>query len=66
MLNRIKKAVDNELMAKGLVRSSDTPDILIAEHTGSNKKVQVNDWGYSYGHYGGIGGLLGPKKRFNL
>ncbi len=61
-INRIKKAVDNGLMAKGLIRSSDTPDFLIAEHTGSKEKVQVSDWGYSYGpHRGYWGGYWGPR-----
>jgi len=61
-IERIKNAVDNELLAKGLKRSSDNPDFLIAEHTGSKEKVQVNDWGYSYSSYGRYrGGYWGPR-----
>ena len=61
-IERIKNAVDNELLAKGLKRSYDNPDFLIAEHTGSKEKVQVNDWGYSYSSYGRYrGGYWGPR-----
>ena len=61
-IERIKKAVDAELMDKGLKRTSDDPDFLIAEHTGSEEKVQVNDWGYGYGHHGRYwGGYWGPR-----
>ena len=32
---------------------SSNPDFLIAEHLGKKDIVQVTDWGYKYGKYGG-------------
>jgi hypothetical protein len=62
IIERIKKAVDVELMSKGLERSSENPDFLIAEHTGSREKIQVNDWGYGYSSHGRYwGGYWGPR-----
>ena len=61
-IERIKAAVNAELMAKGLRQTSENPDFLIAEHTGSKEKVQTTDWGYSYGSYGRYwGGYWGPR-----
>jgi len=61
-LQRVKKAVDAELMAKGLKKRSADPDFLIAEHIGSKDKVQVTDWGYQYGAHGRyMGGYWGPR-----
>jgi hypothetical protein len=58
---RIQAAVDNGLQAKGLVRTSETPDFLIAPHFGKKDKLQVNDMGYGYGPYGRYwGGYYGP------
>lgn len=52
LIRRIKKAVDTNLEAKGLKRTSDTPDFSIAVHVGKKEKVRVTDWGYGYGHHG--------------
>jgi hypothetical protein len=60
-VQRVKNAVNAELKAKGLMMTSDNPDFLIAEHLGKKDKVQVTDWGYGYGPYGGYwGGYWGP------
>ena len=60
-VERVKKAVNAELQAKGLTMTSDNPDFLIAEHLGKKDKVQVTDWGYGYGPHGGYwGGYWGP------
>ena len=62
-IQRVKKAVNAELKAKGLMMTSDNPDFLIAEHLGKKDKVQVTDWGYGYGlgdRYGG-GDYWGPR-----
>lgn len=48
---RIKEAVDLQMGREGVVRSSNNPDLLIAYHTGIQNKVDVTDWGYSYGSY---------------
>jgi hypothetical protein len=49
--NRIKNSVDNQLESKGLRRTSDHPDFLIAMHAGTEEKVRYTDWGYHYGPY---------------
>jgi hypothetical protein len=51
IVERVKKAVNAELQAKGLMMTSDNPDFLIAEHHG-RKDIKVDDWGYGYGHSG--------------
>lgn len=48
VVDRIKKAVDSELSAKGLNKASQNPDFLIAEHLGKQDKVEVDSWGYGY------------------
>ncbi len=52
-VERVKKAVNAELQTKGLMMTSNNPDFLIAEHLGKKDKVQVTNWGYSYGPHGG-------------
>jgi hypothetical protein len=60
---RIRKAMDMQLQAKGLTMTSETPDFLIAIHLGKKDKVQVTDWGYGYGpggsYWGGYSGYGG-------
>jgi len=56
-VRRIKSAVTNELLAKGLQESSSNPDILIAMHGTTQEKLEITDWGYSAGaYYGGYWG----------
>ncbi len=45
---RFITAVENNLFAKGIVKNTDKPDFLIATHFGIEKKVDINNWGYSY------------------
>lgn len=45
---RVKRAVNNQLEAKGLEMTSSNPDFLIAMHLGKEQKVNVQDWGYAY------------------
>ena len=45
---RIKKAVNAELKAKGLVLRSKNPDILIAADIITKEKLRVMNWGYPY------------------
>ena len=60
-VERVKKAVNNGLKAKGLKMDSNNPDFLIAEHLGTKDKVQITNWGYGYGpHRGYWGGYWGP------
>ncbi len=50
-VERVKKAVNAELQAKGLMMTSNNPDFLIAEHLGKKDKVQVTNWGYDYNRF---------------
>ena len=47
---RIMRAVEAELIAKGMSKSSN-PDVLISLFTKSRERVNINDnnWGYGYG-----------------
>ncbi len=61
VVQRVKKAVNAELQAKGLMMASNSPDFLIAQHLGKKDKVQVTNWGYDYGPRRGYrGGYWGP------
>ncbi len=48
---RIKEAVDRELAKEGLTIDANVPDLVVAYHTGVENKVDVTDWGYTYGSY---------------
>ncbi len=50
VVQRVKKAVNAELKAKGLMMTSSNPDFLIAEHHGKRDQLQISDWGFSRGH----------------
>jgi Domain of unknown function (DUF4136) len=51
-VERVKKVVNAELQAKGLMMTSNNPDFLIAEHMVTKDKIQVEDWGYGYSRHG--------------
>ena len=56
---RIRRAIDAELLGKGLAISErDSADVLVSYHLGVEKKLDVNTihTGYGYGRYGGYGG----------
>lgn len=65
VLKRVKQAIQRELAPKGLVQTSENPDLLIAIHTQVRSKVNVTTYGYyyapytvywgSYGYYGNYG-----------
>ncbi len=50
-VKHVKFAVNNEMKAKGFQMTSENPDVLIALHGGKEKKVDVQEWGYTYGDY---------------
>ncbi len=52
LIKRVKSALNRELNAKGITQAPDNPDFLIALHGSRESKVQVTDWGYSYGPFG--------------
>jgi hypothetical protein len=53
---RVKRAVDAQLAAKGIRKTTQDPDMLVAFHTGVEDKVDVRSWGYGYGYGWGYGG----------
>lgn len=54
---RIERAIEAEMKAKGFTQNAETPDLHIMYHVGTKDKIQVTDWGYSYGsYYWGMGG----------
>lgn len=60
-LQRIKKATNTQLKAKGFKITSDNPDFSIATHVGRKDKVRVMNWGYGYAPYGRYwGATWGP------
>jgi Domain of unknown function (DUF4136) len=52
LMKRVKSALSRELSAKGITQAPDDPDFLIALHGSREGKVQITDWGYSYGPFG--------------
>lgn len=53
LLKRVKSALSRELSAKRTTLAPENPDFLVALHGSRESKVQVTDWGYSYGRFGG-------------
>ena len=51
IIKRIKNAVDHQLQTKGFREVSENPDFLIAIHITTQQKINIVDWGYSYGPY---------------
>jgi hypothetical protein len=53
---RIHRAVDTQMTAKGFTPTEENPDIMVVYHVGLADKVDVQDWGYTYaGSYWGGG-----------
>jgi len=50
-LKRVKQAIIRELSPKGLVQSTENPDLLIAIHTDIRSKAQIATYGYYYSPY---------------
>ncbi|MHC4131550.1 MAG: DUF4136 domain-containing protein [Planctomycetota bacterium] len=64
-INRVKNAVNRNLQTKGFNLSDSNPDFMIAMHGGSQTKLDVVDWGYSYSRYGRYGGGYGGGHRID-
>lgn len=57
---RVQVATDEVLASKGYRLIADgTPDFFVAIHGGTKDKINVTDWGYSYGAYWGPYGPYG-------
>lgn len=57
---RVKTAVNEQLVAKGLTQNAGNPDVLVTYHVGVDDKINVTDWGYGYAGYGRYYGM-GPS-----
>lgn len=59
VIKRFMNAIDRELEAKGMVKTQENPDFLIAVQGLTQTKVDVTDYGYGYGPYRrwGAGGV---------
>jgi hypothetical protein len=53
---RFRNAVVTQLGAKGLKEDAANPDFFVVYHTGTQEKVNVTNYGYGYGRWGGYGG----------
>jgi hypothetical protein len=51
---RIKGAIDEQLVAKGLRKAATNPDLYVVYHAGKKERLEVEDWGY--GGWWGVGG----------
>lgn len=63
MEKRIIRKVERQLETKGLLKTEENPDFLIALHGTRQTKVNIRDWGYSCNRFGvgveRLGGLSG-------
>jgi hypothetical protein len=50
-IKRFADAVETQLNSKGFVKNAQSADFLLVIHTGTEEKLEVTDWGYSYGGY---------------
>jgi hypothetical protein len=53
--NRLVAAFDDQLATMGMKKVEENPDFMINLHGSSQQKVDITDWGYSYGGYWGGG-----------
>jgi Domain of unknown function (DUF4136) len=53
---RFRTAVVTQLGAKGLKEDAANPDFLVMYYAGTQEKVNVTNYGYGYGRWGGYGG----------
>lgn len=47
-MNFLKMAISTDLEAKGYLKASDNPQLLIAVHTYVQGRLNITDWGYNY------------------
>jgi hypothetical protein len=50
---RLRRVVNRNLEGKGYSIDTEDPDFVIVYHTGVQDKVNVTNWGYTYGPYWG-------------
>lgn len=64
-VKNIRHAVKHRLEGAGIVENLQTPAFLVAIHTGREKKVDVQRWGYAYADRPYYGHLYGRGYRAN-
>jgi hypothetical protein len=52
VIKQIEYAVNKQLQARGIVQSSNNPDVLISVQTMKERRVEREAWGYEAGSYG--------------
>jgi hypothetical protein len=52
---KIVTAVERHFANRGMNRTESAPDFLLAMHTGTQTKINVTDWGYTYVGRGWVG-----------
>lgn len=60
VMKRAMIAVDRALAAKGFTKTESNPDFYVAVHAGVKDKINVTNYGYSYGGWYGRYGAFGP------
>jgi len=48
----VKSDVEAQLATKGMTLAAENPDALLIYHTGIDQKIEVQEYGYTYPHYG--------------
>jgi hypothetical protein len=52
LVRQVREETEAALTAKGLSKSDTYPDLLVLIHGGVAEKLEVQDWGLSYGRFG--------------
>jgi len=64
--DRVRNAINSELIARGYNEVDTDPDFQVAYHVGSQDKIQVSDWGYGYGGRGSYYGYGGRRSAVDV
>jgi hypothetical protein len=56
ILKRVKTELSAGLTDRGYREAKSSPEFLLAIHMGTERRVQVDDWGYGYSRHYGFGG----------
>jgi hypothetical protein len=52
-IKRFRAEFDQQMASRGYTLSASNPDFLIAMHVTGQQVIEVSDWGYTRGRYGG-------------
>ena len=59
VLDRVYKAIDISLGAKGFTKTETNPDFVVYPHAGTKERANIDTWGYGYGGWWGGGPYMG-------